>query len=144
MLECLKHMEEYDPAGAVFAEERIWQEFAYEAGVTKEELMKAYQRIHLDGYYGPINDDEAAMEGMPTLKKAIAILHTALEHHPLVTYTHPDVGYCCEGAEHCNHADHEELEDSGPLWHEAPVTVLPESIRQSCFPSIKEIYGRWL
>ena len=74
MLECLKHMEEYDPAGAVFAEERVWQEFAYAAGVDKEELQKAYHRIHLDGYYGPLDDDEAAMEGMPTLKKAIATL----------------------------------------------------------------------
>jgi hypothetical protein len=144
MLDCLKHMEEYDPIGAVFAEQRIWQEFAEAAGVTEEELRKAYARVHYDGYYGPIDDEEAAMEGMPTLKKAIAILHTALEHHPTVTYKHPEVGYLCEGGETCTHPDHEELEDDGPLWHETEITVHPESIRLSCFASIKEIYGGWL
>jgi len=137
-------MEEYDPTGAVFAEERIWQEFAEAAGVDKDELLKAYQRVHLDGYYGPIDDEEAAMEDMPTLKKSIAILHTALEHHPMVTYTHPDVGFTCAGGEACDHPDHEELEEDGPMWHESEVTVLPEAIRLSCFPSIKKIYGGWL
>jgi hypothetical protein len=146
MLDCLKHMEEYDPAGAVFAEERIWQEFAEAAGVDKEELLLAYTRVHLDGYYGPISDEDwEEQDGRPmTLKKAIAIVHTALEHHPTVTYTHPDVGWLCEGAKKCDHPDHEEMEDDEPLWHEGEVTVLPESIRLSCFATIKEIYGRWL
>lgn len=146
MLDCLKHMAEYNPVQAECTEQEVWQGFAAEAGVTVEELALAYTRITFDGYYGPISDDEwAEQDGRPMpLKKAIAIMHTALEYVPVIKYTHPEVGYTCEGADHCCHPDHEDMEDPGPMFHEGEVSVLPETVKMSCFPAIKKIYGGWL
>lgn len=143
MLECLKHMEEFDPEGARLAEERIWSEFAEAAGVTLKELKTAYSRVYWDGYYGPCTDEEweeAHGDNMP-MKRATRILHDAIACHPHVTYTHPDCGYMCKGREECTHEDHEALEDDGPLFHEEPIAVEPERIWRDAFPAIIEIYG---
>jgi len=147
MIDCLKDMENWDPVGAQLAEQQIWHGFAEEAGVTLEELQLAYSRVTFDGYYGPIQDEDwAEQDGRPmTLKKAIAILHSALEHDPLVKYISTEHGWCCEGVEAgCSHPDHEEAEDHGPLWHGNEVVVLPEAIKRQCFPSLIEIYGHLL
>jgi hypothetical protein len=139
-------MEGWDPCGAQIAEQEIWAGFASEAGVTLEELHLAYTRVTLDGYYGPISDEDwAEQDGRPMpLKKAIAILHSALEHDPMVKYISPEIGWCCDGAEHCDHPDHKELDEDGPLFHGSEVVVLPEAIKRECFPSLIEIYGRLL
>lgn len=69
-MDALKHMSEYDPEGAKAAEEQIWAEFVEASGGTREELEAAYKRVHLDGYYGPIADSEAALEGLPSMANA--------------------------------------------------------------------------
>jgi len=121
MLDCLKHMEEFDPAGAEMAEQQIWQEFAEGAGVPLATLKLAYRRVAFDGYYGPVSDDEWEEQdgdAMP-LKEAIDILHRALETRPCITYEHPD-------------------------YSDEELTVDDDAIRKSCFPAIPKIYGGWL
>lgn len=151
MIDCLKDMENWDPVGAQLAEQQIWLSFAEEAGVTLEELQLAYSRVTVDGYYGPISDEDwAEQDGRPMpLKKAIAILHSALEHSPVVKYVSSEDGWCCNGVdpeegEGCRHQDHVEMEDDGPMWHGNEVVVLPEAIKRQCFPSLIEIYGHLL
>lgn len=146
MLECFRHMSEYDPEGARLATERVWKEFADAAGVSIARLKLAYRRVAWDGYYGPVDDEawEAADgEGMPMVD-AKKILHAALEHQPDVRYTHPDVGCVCGGSEHCTHADHAALCEPGPLFHEEEIQVEPEIIKRACFRAIREIYGGWI
>lgn len=146
MLDCLEHMEEYDPVGAVDAEKRIWQEFADAAEVSVEVLKQAYSRVVSDGYYGPFNDEdwEECNGYIMPMARAERIMHDALLASIYITYQHPDCGYVCEGGDECNHPDHQELEDDGPLSHCEYITIDMESIRRSCFGKIKTIYGGWL
>lgn len=143
MLECLQHMEEFDPEGAKQAELRIWKEFAEAAGVTIARLKLAYRRIAWDGIYGPIDDEawEQSDGECMSMVDAKRILHAALDHQPDVTYTHPDCGYLCKGGDDCTHEDHKALEDEGPLFHEEPITVESARIWRDVFPAIMLIYG---
>lgn len=144
MLECLNHMEEFDPEGARLTELRIWKEFAEAAGVTIARLKLAYRRVAWDGIYGPIDDEawEQSDGERMSMVDAKKILHAALEHTPEVRYTHPDYGYMCKGTEEgCTHEDHAALEDEGPLFHEEPITVESARIWRDVFPAILQIYG---
>lgn len=144
MLECLTHMEEFDPEGARMTELRVWKEYAEAAGVTIARLKLAYRRIAWDGMYGPIDDDawEQSDGERMAMVDAKEIMHKALEHQPDVTYTHPDHGYTCDGHEAgCCHNDHTENQDFGPLFHEEVLTVDPSDIWKNCFPAILQIYG---
>ena len=132
MLECLSHMAEYDECGAEYAEKDIWEGFAKEAGVSVEELKRAYAVVTYEGYYGPGVSEEWEESGM-SVHRGVEILSKALQHIPDIRYTHPDVGQWVEG---------EEGEEGE--WVETELVVDPEEIRRSCFPSVLTIYGSWL
>lgn len=112
--------------------QRLWEEFAKEAGVTVPQLKKAYNRVVADGYYGPLpgGDFIAARD----------LLRKALQHTPSVTFT-AECAYTCNGAHECKHPDHEEFEEPGPLAHDEEYEVEPEIIKKEMFFGILEIYG---
>lgn len=134
MIDSLKHMEEYDPAGAEHAEKRIWTEFAKEAGVSIHRLKLAYRRVVWDGYYGPCSDEQWENidgEDMPFVA-AKEIMSRALGHFPDVRYTHPDHTYEVD----TGHGNRELVEEE--------LVVDAEAIRRDLFGEILTIYGGWL
>lgn len=150
MLDCLKHMEEFDPEGAQIAEKTIWEELAAAAGVQHRELSRAYSQIVWNGYYGPVSDQEyyEALDDQPnqpmTMRRAMEIIHAALEASIHIEYKHFDYGWSCTGSGDCSHRDHDDCGDNGPMFHLEPIIVEMEQIKRSCFPEIVEIYGGWI
>lgn len=114
------------------------------AGVTPKTLQRALRRVVVDGYYGPIADREfEAMDGarMP-MQRALSIIRRAQDAQlPAVHVDHPDSGYTCGGAAECEHPDHSELEDDGPMFHNVPVEIDDRALVEWYFRNLAPIYG---
>lgn len=134
------HVQEWD---AYFTRERVLKLIAKKTGYTVKRINAAYVRIAWDGYYGPISDSEWCRQDGRRIKMtdALKIMRKVLNTKLNLTATHPDVGYVCEGITNCNHLDHKEANEPGPLFHEEPFEIDDLEIMDALFPAIKQIYG---
>lgn len=118
------------------------------AGVTVKTLRRALRRVVVDGYYGPIADREfEAMDGARmSMERAVSIIRLAQDSgFPSVHVDDPDVGFRCEGASECQHADHEDLDEAGPMFHHEPVEIDGRRLVEWYFGQLAPIYGSaWL
>ncbi len=122
--------------------------FAKGAHVTVRTLRRALRRVVADGYHGPIGDREwEQIDGSRmTLRRALDIVRAAQSTIlPTVRVDHPDVGFRCAGSVDCEHADHDELGDAGPLFHSQPVEIDRTTLVEWYFGKLRPIYGTvWL
>jgi hypothetical protein len=121
---------------------------AKEARVSPKTLQRALRRVVVDGYYGPIADREfEAMAGARmSMVKAVSIIRAAQDAPlPSVHLDDPDSAYRCEGADECQHPDHSELGDDGPLFHAGPIEIDGRLLIAWYFRELAPIYGSvWL
>lgn len=127
-----------------YLKSEVERAFAHGAHVTVETLRRALRRVVADGIHGPIGDREwEEMDGkrMP-MKKAVEIVRAAQGAElPAIYVSSPDVGVVCGGAGECEHQDHRELSDDGPLFHEEPIEMDRQALLDWYFRDLIPIYG---
>lgn len=129
-IKALKPLGDWDPAGEEYWTEKIW-ETMYGAAGGKEKLTQAWDRVHADGWSGPIDNDEwEETEGYRMTvtdgRRILADASDALNEIGRIEFTNPDYG------------DYEEDEEGNALPN---AYIDDDAIRDDLFKWYREIYG---